>query len=405
MRHLDNASARVHPPGITPPGTTPPGTGTTPPARGGRPVNGSTPPDASHSTIPTRRGSARLNHSTPSSRTPCNDGFTATVRGRELKRVVFTLDGKRLANLTRSPFRVHVPATFAGSGHLKARVKSKDATRARTWPCATGHAPQQSCSPGPLHRPSPMIGSGRIARRSLGSRRGTFVVSAAVLSALMFCITSVPQASASGVRVGQALVILLHNKTARTSPSIHAHTVTIVAATRPLTGVRTVLPVLGHATDKHGRTFVDVRLARRPNSSTGWVSTDGTMPSWTPWRLSVSLSDRLLSVYYRGRAVHHFPAVVGKPSTPTPSGSFFIEEGLWMGPGAAGGPYALATSARSDVLTEFDGGPGQVAIHGMDNLPGALGSASSHGCVRLATSSITWLATRIGAGVPLRIRP
>jgi lipoprotein-anchoring transpeptidase ErfK/SrfK len=119
----------------------------------------------------------------------------------------------------------------------------------------------------------------------------------------------------------------------------------------------------------------------------------------------VNLNARLLTVYYRGRATRRFPAIVGKPSTPTPQGSFFIEEGLWMGSGAAGGPYALATSDRSDVFTEFDGGPGQIAIHGIDNLPGALGTASSHGCVRLATSSITWLATRIGAGVPLTILP
>ncbi len=62
----------------------------------------------------------------------CNAGFTATVRGREIKRVVFMLDGKRLASRFGSPFRVHVPPAFAGSGHLKARVTFKDATRART---------------------------------------------------------------------------------------------------------------------------------------------------------------------------------------------------------------------------------------------------------------------------------
>jgi hypothetical protein len=251
-----------------------------------------------------------------------------------------------------------------------------------------------------------MTGLGHIARRSLGSRRGTLSVTAAVmLSTLMLGIMSVPQASASGVPVGQALVVLLHNKVALTSPSIHAHTLTVVGSTRPLTGARTVLPVLGQVTNKHGRSWDHVRLPGRPNSGTGWISTDGTMPSWTPWRLSVDLNERLLTVYYRGREVRRFAAVVGKPSTPTPVGSFFIEEGLWMGPGAAGGPYALATSARSDVFSEFDGGPGQIAIHGMDNLPGKLGTAASHGCIRLDGSDITWLALRIGAGVPLRILP
>ncbi len=130
------------PPGSTPPGTgttppgtgtTPPGTGTTPPGTGTTPpAKGSTPPNGSHPKVPTRKGTSKLKHSTPSSRTPCNDGFTATVVGREIKRVAFTLDGKRLANLFNSPFRVHVPAAFSGKGHLKARITFKDATRPRT---------------------------------------------------------------------------------------------------------------------------------------------------------------------------------------------------------------------------------------------------------------------------------
>lgn len=230
-------------------------------------------------------------------------------------------------------------------------------------------------------------------------------MTAAVLSVLTCCIVSVPHASASAVPVGQALVILGHTKDVHSAPSVNAPQMTTVASRRPLTGVRTVLPVLGQATSKHRQAWVDVRLPGRPNGSSGWITTAGTMPSWTPWRLSVNLNARLVTVYHRGHAMRRFSAVVGKPSTPTPQGNFFVEEGLWMGPGAAGGPFALATSARSDVLQEFDGGPGQIGMHGMDNLPGALGTASSHGCIRLTTSAITWLAMRIGPGVPLSIRP
>ena len=93
---------------------------------------------------------------------------------------------------------------------------------------------------------------------------------------------------------------------------------------------------------------------------------------------------------------------MGKPSTPTPTGQFFIEEALDISY-QVGGPFALATSARSNVLQEFEGGPGQIALHGTNGLSGALGSAASHGCVRLGTSAVTWLAHRIGSGVPLTI--
>ena len=44
----------------------------------------------------------------------------------------------------------------------------------------------------------------------------------------------------------------------------------------------------------------------------------------------------------------------------------FVEEGVRLSGSASGGPFALATSARSEVLQEFEGGPGQIAV-----LPGA----------------------------------
>jgi hypothetical protein len=245
----------------------------------------------------------------------------------------------------------------------------------------------------------------QVARRSSGLRRGTFGVVATLLCAVTCCVVSVPPANASAVPVGQALVVLLHDKVAHPTPSMSARPVVAVAARRPLTAVQTVLPVLGHAGRADGPAWVEVRLPGRPNSSVGWITTDGTMPSWTAWRLAVDLHERLVTVYDRGRVVRRFPAVVGAPSTPTPQGRFFIEEGLSLSAQAPGAPFALATSARSDVLQEFDGGPGQIALHGTANLAGALGTASSHGCIRLAASAITWLAARIGAGVPLDIFP
>jgi lipoprotein-anchoring transpeptidase ErfK/SrfK len=57
------------------------------------------------------------------------------------------------------------------------------------------------------------------------------------------------------------------------------------------------------------------------------------------------------------------------------------------------------------VLQEFGGGPGQIALHGVANLGGTPGTAVSHGCVRLTNPDITWLAARIGPGVPVTIKP
>jgi lipoprotein-anchoring transpeptidase ErfK/SrfK len=163
-----------------------------------------------------------------------------------------------------------------------------------------------------------------------------------------------------------------------------------------------VLPVLGQARTPGGQSWIHVRLPGRPNSHAGWIRAYRTRRTSTEWRLRLDLSARRVTVFHAGRAGRRFPVVVGKPSTPTPTGLFFIEEALDIS-FQVGGPYALATSARSNVLQEFEGGPGQIALHGTNGLAGALGSASSHGCVRLGTVAVTWLAHRIGAGVPLTI--
>jgi lipoprotein-anchoring transpeptidase ErfK/SrfK len=241
-------------------------------------------------------------------------------------------------------------------------------------------------------------------RGALGLRRGLPVPALALLAAVGAAVFVAPGPAEAAVPGRQPLVALLHDHVARTAPAVHAHRLGTVAGRRPLTRVRTVLPLLGHARSADGRAWVHVALPGRPNGRVGWIAADRTRLTSTGWRIAVKLGARSVTVYYFGHAVRRFRAIVGAPSTPTPRGRFFIEEALALGARDAGAPYALATSARSDVLQEFDGGPGQIALHGTDNLRGSvLGTASSHGCLRLGTRAITWLARRIGAGVRLTV--
>jgi lipoprotein-anchoring transpeptidase ErfK/SrfK len=239
-------------------------------------------------------------------------------------------------------------------------------------------------------------------RRPWSRSRGIRLGVVAGLAVLAIGGPGVAPASATTAAAPRPLVVLLGDHVARRAPNADAGRIEAVAARRPLTRSRTVLPVLGHG----GRddAWLRVMLPGRPNGHTGWISAGRTRSTSTPWRIVVSLSVRRVIVYRDGRVVRRFPAIVGKPSTPTPRGTFFVEEALRLSPGAPGAPFALATSARSDVLQEFDGGPGQIALHGTGNLSGTLGTAASHGCVRLAPHAIAWLASRIGAGVPVSIR-
>jgi lipoprotein-anchoring transpeptidase ErfK/SrfK len=235
-------------------------------------------------------------------------------------------------------------------------------------------------------------------------RRGSVLALALVATAVSWALLVPAGASGSSVPATQPLAVILHDHVARVAPSAHAGRIEAVDARRPLTRVRTVLPVLGQATSSTGGSWLRVRLPGRPNGHAGWISAKRTRLTSTPWRIVLRLSTRWVTVYHGGRAKRHFRAVVGNPSTPTPKGSYFIEEALALSSYEPGGPYALATSARSNVYQEFEGGPGQIGIHGTHNLSGTPGTAVSHGCIRLRTRAITWLARRIGAGVPLTIR-
>jgi lipoprotein-anchoring transpeptidase ErfK/SrfK len=240
--------------------------------------------------------------------------------------------------------------------------------------------------------------------RPLGSRRGVAVVAVALLTAGAGCVLVAPaQAAVSTVPASQSLVVLLHDRVARTAPSSRARKIETVAARRPLTRVRTVLPVLASAIGRGGGSWLQVRLPGRPGGHKGWIPASQIKRTSTEWHISIDLSARRVTIYRDGHVERRFRAVVGSPSTPTPRGRFFIEEAVAISAVEVGGPFALATSARSDVLQEFNGGPGQIAIHGTSGLYDALGTAASHGCIRLSTAAITWLGRRIGGGVPLTV--
>jgi lipoprotein-anchoring transpeptidase ErfK/SrfK len=233
---------------------------------------------------------------------------------------------------------------------------------------------------------------------------GLPVASAAAMAPASRPVSGADAATHDRIDASRQLAVLLSGHRAHSRPAAGSRIVAQVSATRPITGERTALPVIGQARGTDGVRWLHVMLPGRPNGLSGWIAREGTRASVTSWRIVVSLAARRVSVYRHGRIARTFRAVVGKPSTPTPTGSFFVEETLQMSPGEPGGPFALALSARSDVLQEFEGGPGQIALHGRGSLGGMLGAAESHGCVRLSTASITWLSQRIGPGVPVTIR-
>jgi lipoprotein-anchoring transpeptidase ErfK/SrfK len=167
------------------------------------------------------------------------------------------------------------------------------------------------------------------------------------------------------------------------------------------------LLVVAEHTEADGQRWLRVRLPDRPNGAAAWIPADRTQLISTPWRIVVAVHRRTVSLEHNGKIVRVYRAVVGKGATPTPTGLFAVSERIRQpDPHGFYGPWVLLLTAYSNTLFHFDGGPGQISIHGRDgtSLRDPLGTARSHGCIRISNAGITLLARVAVEGTPVIIR-
>jgi L,D-transpeptidase catalytic domain len=156
-------------------------------------------------------------------------------------------------------------------------------------------------------------------------------------------------------------------------------------------------------TDAEGHVWIQLRIPGRPNGRTGWVSRDalGAFQE-THWLVVIDRRTQRLTAYVNGHLRFTAPVGVGKPSTPTPPGHFWIRERFRISARSNPyWPYALGTSDYS-TLSEWPGG-GVVGIHGDFGEPQRIPGDPSHGCVRMRDADIAWLAPRVTLGTPVHI--
>jgi len=174
------------------------------------------------------------------------------------------------------------------------------------------------------------------------------------------------------------------------------------------TDARSLL-ILARPRAADGRCWVLVRLPWRPNNAAGWLNANDVFIEKNRWWIEVSTARRTLTLYRDRVRVRTVSVVVGKPSTPTPVGLFAVTWAIPWHPNDFLGSWVLELTAHSDVLQQFEGGDGTVGIHGRGgaSLLDPLGSAASHGCIRLSNGSIDSLVGAIGAdqlpGTPVQV--
>jgi len=163
-------------------------------------------------------------------------------------------------------------------------------------------------------------------------------------------------------------------------------------------GSPTVVAVLG---EQPG--WLQVRLPVRPNGAIGWVAAEDVAVGSTDVAVQVDTASHHLTVRKAGAAVLDAPVGLGAAATPTPTGSFYVTDLVDVGSNTGPyGRYAFGLSGHSDVLTEFGGGDGQIALHGTND-PSSIGANISHGCIRVPDDVDVQLASLLTSGVSVTV--
>jgi lipoprotein-anchoring transpeptidase ErfK/SrfK len=168
--------------------------------------------------------------------------------------------------------------------------------------------------------------------------------------------------------------------------------------------VPTIFGVIGVRVDDRCRpVWYRVKLPRKPNGVTGWVRAQEVAVLPVSTRILVDLSDRRVTLYRGGRRVLTTRAAIGSTATPTPTGSYYVNQRLVPAdPTGPFGPGAIGISAFSEVLTGWTQG-GPIAIHGT-NRPDLIGQAVSNGCIRVRNDVLRRLFAAAISGTPVLVR-
>lgn len=109
-----------------------------------------------------------------------------------------------------------------------------------------------------------------------------------------------------------------------------------------------------------------------------------------PFAIEIITKDRILKLLSNDKVIKEYSVAVGKPSTPTPKGSWTItKKGLW---GEQFGGYFMQLSVSWGIY----------GIHGT-NKPWSIGTRASSGCIRMYSNQAAEVYSIIPLNTPVLI--
>ena len=196
------------------------------------------------------------------------------------------------------------------------------------------------------------------------------------------------------------LVGITHDFAMRTRPG-HGRVVGILPAGSKYYRTPTVAWVRRVSPD--GR-FGELAVPYSATRTMGWIPLRGLQRRSTFLQVDVDLSRHRVVVERRGRVLFGTSAAIGAPSSPTPTGRYFVTDRVSFPSGGALGTYAFGISGIQPNLPAGWTGGNQLAIHGTND-PASIGRSVSAGCVRVSAAALRRLVPILRLGTPVVIHP
>jgi lipoprotein-anchoring transpeptidase ErfK/SrfK len=158
-------------------------------------------------------------------------------------------------------------------------------------------------------------------------------------------------------------------------------------------------------------TSTDDRTIRAKTVAVEAKLTEDEVFDANPVAVTVSRSETKARVFLRGKLVKTYTVAVGSPEFPTPTGQFVVQtmqvNPSWNVPnsawaGSLAGETIPGGSPNNPLVARWIGFNGSVGFHGTASA-GSLGSAASHGCIRMAPSDVIDLYKRVKVGTPVLV--
>ncbi|CAM8647628.1 YkuD_like domain containing protein [Acidimicrobiia bacterium] len=161
-------------------------------------------------------------------------------------------------------------------------------------------------------------------------------------------------------------------------------------------------PLVFEVLEKSGD-WLKVLIPARPNQTEGWIKASDVTLETVSYRMVLNLSKFQLIVYKGSEVFIETDVVIGKDSTRTPVGRFYMTEKIKQSNDTGiYGSWVLATNGYSESLDTFNDGLPVIAFHGT-NQPELVGTKASNGCVRMTNEVVSKLADALPAGTPIDI--